>query len=108
MHVWRAKIVQLSTEGVGTNAIMRDTGNAKICVWRWQERFTVEGLEGLLREKARPPRVAKLAPSVAKRVVEITIEPPPGETTHWTSALMAKAVGVSVSSTQHIWRTHGL
>ena len=43
-HVWRAQIVLLSAEGVGTNAIMRETGKAKTCVWRWQERFAAEGV----------------------------------------------------------------
>jgi len=33
---------------------------------------------------------------------------PPGEATHWTAAAMAKAVGISVSSVQRIWRAHGL
>jgi hypothetical protein len=42
--------VLLSAEGVGTNAIMRETGKSKTCVWRWQERFAAEGFEGLLRE----------------------------------------------------------
>jgi hypothetical protein len=27
-HVWRAQIVVLSAEGVGTNAIMRETGKS--------------------------------------------------------------------------------
>jgi len=31
-HVWRAQIVVLSAKGVGTNAIMRETGKAKTCV----------------------------------------------------------------------------
>jgi hypothetical protein len=31
-HVWRAQIVLLSAEGVGTNAIMRETGKSKTCV----------------------------------------------------------------------------
>jgi hypothetical protein len=38
-HVWRAQIVLLSAQGVGTNEIMRSTGKAKTCVWRWQQRF---------------------------------------------------------------------
>jgi len=38
-HVWRAQIVLLSAEGLGTNAIMRATGKSKTCVWRWQERL---------------------------------------------------------------------
>ena len=48
-HVWRAEIVLLSADGVGTNEIKRRTGKSKTCVWRWQERFMQEGFEGLLR-----------------------------------------------------------
>ena len=46
-HVWRAEIVLLSADGVGTNEIMRRTGKSKTCVWRWQERFMQEGYDGL-------------------------------------------------------------
>jgi transposase len=35
-HVWRAKIVLLTADGVGTNEIMRQTGKSKTCVWRWR------------------------------------------------------------------------
>ena len=31
-HVWRAKIILLTAEGLGTNAIMRSTGRAKSVV----------------------------------------------------------------------------
>ena len=98
----------LSAEGVGTNAIMRETGKSKTCVWRWQERFAAEGVDGLLRDKTRPSRIPKLDPSVAERVVALTMEAPPHEATHWTGAAMAEAAGVSVSSVQRIWRAHGL
>ena len=53
-HAWRAEIVLLSAEGIGTNEVMRRTGKSKTCVWRWQERFMEEGFEGLLRDKTRP------------------------------------------------------
>jgi winged helix-turn helix protein len=45
--------VLLSAEGVGTNAIMRETGKSKTCVWRWQERFAAEAVDGLLRAHIR-------------------------------------------------------
>ena len=107
-HVWRARIVLLTAEGLGTNEIMRRTGKSKTCLWRWQERFMHEGVEGLLRDKTRPSRVAPLPPAVAERVVALTQTDPPGETTHWTGAAMAKAAGISLSSVQRIWRIHGL
>ena len=46
-HVWRAEIVLLTADGLGTNEIMRRTAKSKTCVWRWQERFMEEGFEGL-------------------------------------------------------------
>jgi len=107
-HVWRAKIVLLSADGIGTNAIMRQTGTSKASVWRWQERFMAEGFEGLLRDKTRPSRIAPLEAEVAERVVALTQTDPPAETTHWTATMMAKEIGISVSSVQRIWRLHGL
>src|SRR6266498_3070923 len=107
-HVWRARIVLLTAEGLGTNEIMWRTGKSKTCLWRWQERFMHEGVDGLLRDKTRPSRITPLPPAVAERIVALTQTDPPGETTHWTGLAMAKAVGISLSSVQRIWRAHGL
>ena len=73
-HAWRAEIVLLSGDGVGTSEIMRRTGTSKACVWRSQERFMHEGVEGLLRDKTRRSRIPPLAPKVAERVVARTLE----------------------------------
>jgi len=107
-HVWRARIVLLTAEGCGTSEIMRQAGVAKTAVWRWQERFMQAGVDGLLRDKTRPPRIPPLCMGIIKRVVQLALSDPPGETTHWTAPAMAKATGISVSSVQRIWRSHGL
>ena len=107
-HAWRAEIVLLTADGLGTVEIMRRTGKSKTCVWRWQERFAAEGVDGLLRDKTRPPRVPPLGQEVIDQVVALTATEPPHQATHWTGAAMAKAAGVSVSSVQRIWRAHGL
>ena len=107
-HVWRAAIILLSAAGVGTHEIMRQTGKSKTCVWRWQERFMEEGVDGLLRDKTRPPRIPPLPPDVAERVVALTMTDPPVEATHWTASMMAAAVGISETAVRRIWRSHGL
>src|SRR5215204_2122865 len=107
-HVWRAEIVLLTADGIGTVAIMRRTGKSKTCVWRWQERFVQEGVDGLLRDKTRPSRLKPLGQEVIDKVVALTATEPPHEATHWTAAAMAKAVGISLSSVQRIWKAHGL
>ena len=107
-HVWRAEIVLLSADRVGTNEIMRRTGKSKTCVWRWQERFMEAGYDSLLHDKTRPSRIPPLGSGITERVVTLTQTAPPTEATHWTSAMMAKVVGISASSVQRIWRAHGL
>ena len=107
-HAWRAEIVLLSADGLGTSEIMRRTGKSKTCVWRWQERFMQEGFDSLLRDKTRPSRIPPLGADVADRVIALTLTDPPVEATHWTAAMMAEKTGISVSSVQRIWRAHGL
>jgi transposase len=107
-HVWRAAIVLLSADGVGTTEIMRQTGTSKTCVWRWQERFMHEGVDGLLRDKTRPSRIKPLGPDIAERVVNLTLSDPPAEAAHWTAAMMAEQTGISASAVRRIWRAHGL
>jgi transposase len=107
-HAWRAEIVLLSADGLGTVEIMRRTAKSKTCVWRWQERFAEAGVDGLLRDKTRPSRIPPLAAEVAERVVALTMGEPPAEATHWTADMMAAEAGISASSVQRIWRAHGL
>ena len=107
-HVWRAYIVLLTADGCGTAEIMRRAGTGKTAVWRWQERFMTEGVEGLLRDKTRPPRIPPLSAAVEQGVIARTLADPPGETTHWTATAMARESGISVSSVHRIWRRHGL
>ena len=45
-HVWRARIVLATADGLGTAAIMRAAGVSKTAVWRWQARFMAEGVDG--------------------------------------------------------------
>jgi len=107
-HVWRARIVLLSAAGVGTMAIQRQTGKGKPTIWRWQRRFTNEGVDGLLHDATRPGRKQPLSASTIERVVEMTLAGPPGEATHWTGRAMAKAASISLRSVQRIWAAHGL
>jgi transposase len=107
-HAWRARIVLLSGDGVGTMEIMRRTGQSKPTVWRWQARFAAEGVAGLLRDKTRPPGRKPLAASVVQQVVTKTTTQTPPAATHWTARAMAKTVGIAVSSVQKIWAAHGL
>jgi transposase len=106
--VWRAKIVLATGDGFGTNAIMRRTGKSKPCVWRWQERYVEEGVEGLLRDKTRPPGKMPLSAAVKRKVLAKTGSQTPPNATHWSVRSMATAAGISHTSVQRIWAEAGL
>jgi transposase len=107
-HVKRARAILATADGCGTNEIMRRSGLSKPVVWRWQERFMHEGVDGLLRDKTRKPGKTPLPPEKVAEIVDLTLGPPPGETTQWTLRSMAKTAGVGATSVHRIWKAHGL
>jgi len=106
--VWRAEIVLATAGGLGTNAIMKRTGKSKPCVWRWQERYVAEGVDGLLRDKTRPPGKKPLSAAVKRKVLSKTASEMPPNATHWSVRSMATAMGISRTSVQRIWAEAGL
>ena len=67
-----------------------------------------EGVDGLLRDKTRPPGKAPLPDATVARVLDLTLGEPPGEVTHWSGRMMAEAAGISLRSVQRIWSAHNL
>jgi transposase len=107
-HVWRAAIILATADGCGAAEIMRRSGKSKPVVWRWQAQFMAEGVEGLPRDKTRKPGKQPLPTTTVQWVIELTLGPPPGDATHWTGRMLAKAAGVSLRSVQRILEAHQL
>lgn len=107
-HVWRAQIILATADGCGTSEIMRRSGKAKPVVWRWQDRFMLEGVDGLLRDKTRKPGKPPLPAATVQKVIDLVTGPPAGETTHWTGRMLAREVGISLRSVQRILEAHQL
>lgn len=55
-----------------------------------------EGVDGLLRDKIRPPGKTPVAEDKASQVVAMTLKPPPHEASHWTAHAMASTAGLAV------------
>src|ERR1700759_2944543 len=82
--------------------------SSKPVVWQWQARFMAQGVEGLTRDKTRKPGKKPLPAATVQNVVGLALGPPPGEATHWTGRMLAKAAGVSLRSVQRILEAHQL
>jgi hypothetical protein len=59
-------------------------------------------------DKTRKPGKAPIAADKTAQVVALTCAASPPPATHWTGRAMAKAMGLSLSSVQRIWRAHQL
>lgn len=107
-HVARARILLGSAEHRDVAAVARVARIGRPAVWRWQQRYAEQGVDGLLRDKTRTPGKPATAENVVREVVARTCGEPPGEATHWTGRAMAKAAGLSLRTVQRIWAAHRL
>ncbi|WP_158809345.1 IS630 family transposase [Beijerinckia sp. L45] len=107
-HVLRARVVLLSAQPLPVLEVAKRVGVSRPMVWRWQRRYAEEGVEGLLRDKTRPPGVAPTSKDKVHAVVALTLKTPPGGVTHRPGRAMAKASGLSLRTIQRIWADHKL
>jgi transposase len=107
-HVLRARIVLHSADRLSVAEVARRVGVGRPAVWRWQRRFALAGVDGLLRDATRKPGKAPTPAATVQRVVALTCAEPPGEATHWTGRAMAKVSGLSLRTVQRIWAAHHL
>lgn len=107
-HIQRAKIVLFSAERLPVLEVAQRADVSRPVVWRWQQRYAEEGVDGLLRDKTRKPGRAPLPHKIVARVLELTCAEPPGAATHWTGRAMAKAAGISLRAVQRLWEKHRL
>jgi transposase len=107
-HAGRAHVVLASMAGDPVQRVAAQLGVSRPMVWRWQQRFAEEGVNGLLRDKTRKPGKPPIAAETVARVVAMTCAEPPHQATHWTGRAMAEAAGISLSSVQRIWAAHKL
>ena len=97
-----------SAAGGPVQRVAVQLGLSRPMVWRWQQRFAEQGVDGLLRDKTRKPGKPPIAAETVARVVALTCADPPHEATHWTGRAMAKVAGISLRSVQRIWEAHKL
>src|SRR4051812_42599610 len=103
----RARIVLGCNDGLNNGEVakrLRITG-ATVCKWRG--RFRGERLDGLLDEpRLGAPR--SISDARVEEVITKTLESMPGNSTHWSTRLMAKKTGLSQTAIVRIWRAFGL
>jgi transposase len=106
--VLRSRIVLLAAEGLLNDQIAVRLSTAPRTVARWRERFLKLGIQGLLKDAARPGRTPSIPATLVAQVIEKTTQSLPANATHWSRSTMAREMGISDSTVGRIWRAHGL
>ena len=109
-QVERAKIVLAASGGVSSRGIAASVGIARDTARLWMRRYEAEGLDGIESDRPRPGRPRRITRKVEEEIVQKTTgeDPAPEESTHWTSRLMGKALGIDHVTIWRVWRKYGL
>jgi transposase len=70
-HIERVEVILASGGGGPVQQIVPQIGISRPMVWRWQQRFADEGVDGLLRDKMRKPGKPPIAAETVARVVPL-------------------------------------
>src|SRR5271155_6073226 len=76
-HVRPAQIVLCSADRLPVQEVARRASASRPAVWRWQARYAEQGVEGLLRDKTRPPGKRPLSTAKVAEVLALTCSEPP-------------------------------
>ncbi len=105
--VMRSKIVLRCATGMDNQDVAEDLGVSSDMVGKWRKRFVEHRLDGLLDE----PRVGRprtVTDADVERVIDKTLNDQPKKSTHWSSRLLAKELGMTQSAVGRIWKAFGL
>lgn len=105
--VFRAKIIMMAGNGMGTSAIARELDTRPATVTKWRIRFARSGLEGL-KDAARPGKHRQYLPNDERRVLQMLDEPPPTGYAQWNGPLLAQATNLPADFVWKVLRSHGV
>lgn len=98
----RARIVLLTTEGMSVAKISERLHVTRPTVYKWRDRYQEKGVAGL-QDEPRSGRPTKLTEAKIKRILQLTTERVPKESTHWSTRLMAEYAGVTQWQVRQVW-----
>lgn len=106
-QITRAKIVLGLSEGQTPTEVAKAQRVSCKTVHKWRNRFEASGVAGMVDEP-RSGRPTLISEKLVKRVLELTTQYVPEESTHWSVQLMAKHADITTWQVRKIWQTADL
>lgn len=106
--VLHARIVLCFAGGMPKAPIAKCLSTSRPTVDLWLSRFAEFGVDGLLRDAPRPGGRKPLACEKEAEIIDWTLHSKPSGQTHWSSRILAKALGIGSTTVLNVWHKHGL
>lgn len=103
----RARAVLMMMDGVPGAEIARRCSYTPVQVSRIRRRVATEGISGI-QDRPRSGRPPTLNPRKRAQIVALTLKPPEGGLSQWSTREMAERTGVSPMTVHRIWKAHDL
>jgi len=103
----RSRVVLACGAGRSNTDVALELHVCPATVGKWRRRFLERRLDGLLDEP-RPGAPRKVSDEDVERVLTLTLETTPQDSTHWSTRSMAAKSGLSRSTVHRVWRAFGL
>jgi transposase len=103
----RARVILGCAAGQSNTAVARELRLTKQTIGKWRTRFLNQRLDGLLDEP-RPGAPRRIGDAEVERVMRLTLETMPRDSTHWSTRAMARRCGLSQTAVSRIWRAFAL
>ncbi len=107
----RSRIILLAAEGLTNGAIAEALGVSHNKVGRWRNRYEKNRHEGIEKDRPRGNnqggKSSAAQATLRSRVIEMTMNPPANNSTHWSTRGMAKVLSVSDRFVRRVWKSCG-
>ncbi len=104
----RCRIVLAAAEGKQDKDIAGSMQINYKTVALWRHRFCSEGPDCLWEVEAGRGRKPYITTSKIEEVIDATLQTLPAGSTHWSCRTMAEELGLSKSTINRVWQSHGL
>ena len=85
-----SQIVLLAGAGMTNEEIGDELGITRQKAGRWRERYAESGIEGIRQDAYRPGRKAKISSRKVNKVINLTTQTTPENSTYWSQRLMSE------------------
>jgi transposase len=106
--VLRAEVVRRAAKGHSDKRISGSLGIHPRTVALWRRRVRIEGIDGIWQVAAGRGRKPAFKASTVSGWIDKTLQTRPKGSTHWSTRLLAKEVGVSKNTIHRVWQDHQL